>query len=294
MTYLERINHVINTICESLDGDLSLETLAGVAGFSPFHFHRIFRAVVGETLNEFVNRVRVERAAVLLRASPHMRVLDAAIACGYDSASGFSRAFKRHFGISPRQWDRTKPLKNRKIGQVFDSFPSYTIDKLRDAEISGTFTVRRYHLPRQQLAYVRVHDSYSDFKRIVEAYDCLLDWYTLQGGDLDSAKLYGMSMDDPNVTPLHLCRFDWCLAVPDDWQGEGDIHVRDFPACEVAAVHVQGDIHLEDHALQYLWGYWLPRSRFQPANLPAIEIYHQLPCDWQHFDMDCAIPITHL
>jgi DNA gyrase inhibitor GyrI len=63
-----------------------------------------------------------------------------------------------------------------------------------------------------------------------------LAWYCQQGGQLTETTLYGMSQDDPQITPLHLCRFDWCLAVPVDWQATGEVGLQDFPACQVTTV----------------------------------------------------------
>jgi AraC family transcriptional regulator len=294
--YLERINLVIDHITSHLDEDLSLATLAQIAGFSPFHFHRLFTLLVGEPLNEFVNRVRVERAALLLRAAPDMRVLDAALACGYNSASGFSRAFRKQFGLSPRQWDRQTPLQDRKIGQEPDSFPDYTAQKL--AELAGTtpMLVRVTERPAQRWATVRVYDSYRNYEAVLRGYERLMQWCSEQGGDPTTMPLYGTSLDDPHITPLARCRFDWSVAIPAHWRGEPGIRVHAFPACTVASVHVQGDITLLDQAWQYLWLYWLPRSPYQPAHLPAMEIYHRQPLvlGWETYDMDCAIPVEPL
>jgi AraC family transcriptional regulator len=294
--YIERINIVIDTICDNLTGDLSLERLAQVAHFSPFHFHRLFKIIVGETLNHFVNRVRVERAAMLLRGNHKLNILDAAIACGYDSAAGFSRAFKKQFGIPPRQWDRVSPLKNRKIGQVEDEFPAYTVSTLYEVAQSSEFTVHIQDLPAQRLAYIRVSNSYRRWNAVLAAHNRLMEWYQSQGGSLAQVRLYGMSQDDPEITPIENCRFDWCIAVPDDWYIGENISERNFPACQVAAIHTQGDLHQFDKTWQYLWRCWLPHSRYQPANLPAMEIYHRLPLElgWETFDLRCALPVVAL
>lgn len=290
--YLPRINSVIDFIGQNLDADLSLDTLAEIAYFSPFHFHRIFKLTVGETLNQFVNRTRIERAIDLLRANRGMRILDAAIICGYDSAEGFSRAFKKRYGFPPSMWNRQFPLKERKISQVEGEFPSYSIDDLQAA--SADFPVTIMQLPAQRLAYIRVLDAYNQWEAVVSAHDDLMAWYQAQGGDTASAKLYGMSQDDPDVTPVALCRFDWCVAIPDDWLIPAHISERQFPAFQVAAIHAFGDLHLLDHINQYLWRYWLPCSQYQPDNLPAMEIYRRLPqaLGWDIFDLWCAVPIV--
>jgi AraC family transcriptional regulator len=294
--YVQRINTVIGYVRENLNHDLSLEALARVAGFSPFHFHRLFKSMTEETINELVMRLRLERAAALLRARPGLSITEAAFECGFKSVSVFSRAFKKQYNRNPRQWDRQSPLKNSKNGQVLEGFPRYTLENLSDFAEREEFKVHIRSLPAQRLAYIRVYDSYSKLSRIVEAYHRLIAWYCQKGGDLEKTTLYGMSQDDPYITPLRLCRFDWCLTVPAHWQAEGDVSVLDFPACRVAAIRCLGDIRQEDRAIQYLFRYWLPRSRYQPANLPGMEIYRRQPAElgWETFDIDCAIPIVAL
>lgn len=291
--YLQSINRVIDYVVENPTEDLSLDKLAQIAQFSPFHFHRIFKSITDETLNQFVNRVRLARAATLMRSQPTMTILNAAVASGYDSAAGFSRAFKKHFGIAPRQWDRASSLEERKISQVDDALSQYPIEELCN---NSVFNVHFDTLPNQILAYIRVYDSYRRWDDVVVAYDYLIDWFQGNGGDLSNAQVYGMSQDDPDITPLEKCRFDWCISVPSRWQSTGEISLRDFPACQIAAIYTQGDLNLLDKAWQFLWQCWLPNSRYQPANLPAMEIYHQLPSvlGWETYDMRCAVPIIDL
>jgi AraC family transcriptional regulator len=294
--YLQRLNAVIGYVRENLNDDLSLNTLARVAGFSPFHFHRLFKSITQETVNEMVIRLRLERAAVLLRATPKRPITDVAFDCGFQSISVFSRAFKKQYGLSPRQWDRQTPLKNSKNGQLLESSSRYTIEHLSDLAEHEGFAVRLRSLPAQRLAYIRVYDSYSQFSRIIEAYHHLLEWYCRRGGRLEETTLYGMSQDNPDVTPLRLCRFDWCLSVPADWQAEGEVSVLNFPACRVATIHLQGGLEQADKVLHYLFRYWLPRSPYQPANLPGMEIYRRQPAElgWETYDLECAVPIVAL
>ncbi len=290
--YTQRINTVIGYVRQNLDGDLSLDTLARLGCFSKFHFHRVFKSITEETVNDMVVRMRVERAANLLRTVPSLSISAAAFEAGFSSASVFSRAFRKHFGITARQWDRQGSLENSKNGQFRDEFPRYTLAELE----SERFEVKIRSLPKQRLAYIRVHDSYRSFSRIKTAYHRLIEWYQHNGGSLNHILLYGMSQDNPDVTPLKLCRFDWCVRVPEDWKGNGDVSVTDFPACRVAAIRCVGDFSHENKVIQYLFRYWLPRSRYQPANLPGMEIYRRQPDEqeWKEFDIDCAVPVVPL
>lgn len=294
--YTQRINAVIGYVRDHLTDDLSLDTLAQVAGFSPFHFHRLFTALTGETLSDLVTRLRLERAVHLLRATPTLPLTEAAFQCGFSSASVFSRTFKRHYGFSARAWDRQTPLKESKNSQVGAGTPRYTLDALAELATRGEIDVQLRSLPEQRLAYLRIYDAYRQYERVKEAYYRLSAWYCRNGGQIAHATLYGMSHDDPDITPLGLCRFDWCVTIPASWQAEGEISTMLFPACRIVTVRCCGDLMQEDRAFQYLFRYWLPRSRFQPANLPAMEIYRRQPAElgWETYDMDCALPIVPL
>jgi len=294
--YVQCVNRVLDYIYLHIEDELSLATLASVAGFSDYHFHRIFKSIVGETLNQFVWRVRVERGASMMRANPKMSVSDVAFANGFTSLAGYSRAFKSRFGIAPTKWDRSSPLINENRAE--SDMPTYRITELEKDRQQFNVTLKR--MPKQQVAYIRVHDSYQVDGRIERAYHTLLDWYRRQGGDMDKTTLYGMSVDDPDITPAHLCRFDWCLAIPHDWQEAGDISIRELPECLLATVSMSGgDLQLESKILQYMWRCWLPNSRYQPADLPSMEIYHRLPTmpydnQWTDLHLDCAIPVKRL
>src|SRR4051812_42622757 len=98
--YRRRINQVIDHLNDNMDRSVALEELASVACFSPFHFHRVFVAVMGETVNAFTNRQRNEKAARLLRFS-QKSIAEIAIECGFSSTATLSRLFKQYFGVSP-------------------------------------------------------------------------------------------------------------------------------------------------------------------------------------------------
>jgi len=102
----------------NLAGDLRLETVARVARFSPFHFHRVFKAVVGETLNDFIRRVRASTAAARLLHNPKLSITDVAVGCGYSSSSAFAREFRNAFGTSASEFRRGGKTPFAKIRQL--------------------------------------------------------------------------------------------------------------------------------------------------------------------------------
>jgi AraC-like DNA-binding protein len=113
--YLERINRVLDYIDVHLEEKLALAALAKVAAFSPFHFHRVFRAIRSETVSEYVNRLRLERAAFKLTYSPAIPVTTIALDCGFSTSANFARAFKLHFGRSATAYRKEQ---ERKVSQT--------------------------------------------------------------------------------------------------------------------------------------------------------------------------------
>ena len=87
--YIHRINRVADYVETHMDEDHSLETLASVAHFSPYHFHRIFKAIVGETIKDYTNRIRLEKAGRMLISSPRDSVTRVAMECGFSSSAVF-------------------------------------------------------------------------------------------------------------------------------------------------------------------------------------------------------------
>ncbi len=104
-SYVESANRAIDYIVQNLDGDLSLEAVAQAACFSPFHFHRVFRCLMGETLNQFIKRSRLERALYLMSHGAQRSLTEISLECGFSSSSDFSRNFKQRFGVPPSAFD---------------------------------------------------------------------------------------------------------------------------------------------------------------------------------------------
>ncbi len=103
--YVAAISDVLAHVQAHLDDELTPHQLANVACFSEHHFHRIFRAVVGESVMDHVRRLRLERAAFQLKTS-RMSVGSIALDAGYGAQEAFTRIFQAYFGVSPRIFRR--------------------------------------------------------------------------------------------------------------------------------------------------------------------------------------------
>jgi AraC family transcriptional regulator len=320
--YQDRVNRVLDYISEHLDGELSLARLSGIGCFSPFHFHRIFQGITGETLNSHVRRVRLERAALLLKTSPHMRITDVALKTGFAGTAEFSRAFKGHFGKTASSWDRRSPLEKSKISKAPQMLSYHTEEELKrwKAAVKNVpFRVLRFNAFRY--VYNRIYAPYGS-SGLLDSYHALTAWLAERRTDNRDVVFIGMSLDDPSITPSENCRYDLGIAFPQQpggllgeiirsrrrpaapfeslpTQQECDVpgfSVRDFEPQEVVAFHCAGDLAHVDRAWHYLYRIWLPAGEFEPADLPAMEMFVRLPEEigWETFDLQTCIPVVRL
>lgn len=268
--YIQRINRAIDYIVQNLDRPLRLESVARVASFSPFHFHRIFRLLLGETLNAFVRRLRLERALGMLSHQPRRSLTEIALACGFATSSNFSRAFKERYGVPPRDFDlasfRAQGRESLEAA-TFGNDARHRIERLPPGGNPDGFAVRIRELPARTVAYTRVIDPYQS-GNVRRAAEYMLTWAEARG--LADGQWLGYMWDDPELVALPNCRYDIGLEVA-DVQPSGVIGRADFPAMRVAEVELRGSIELELRALDWLFGVWLPSSSFVPANQPCFE-----------------------
>jgi AraC family transcriptional regulator len=297
--YAQRIDRVIDYLRGNLHRPVKLAELANVACFSEFHFHRIFTAVSGETLNNFTNRLRLEKAARLLRYS-EQSLTDIALDCGFSSSATFSRAFRSGYETSPSQFRKNGEIKKSKIRKELfpkDEYGLHVIgEDMSATEKKAAFPVRLIDIPERQVAYIRVTNAF-EMERVLAALKTVIEWAKSQDV-FSQVTLFGMSADDPHVTPKHLYRYEVCLASPLPFEcGDGmsklGISKLKMPAMRYAAIKVSGDIHKVATAWDYLYRDWLIHSAYEPEHAPALEIFldKESAMDWSHFELDLCLPI---
>ena len=294
--YLAAVNRARNYIDANLAGDTSLPTLAGIAGFSSFHFHRVFFEATGETLHALVMRVRLERAIVLLRAAPGKSLTSIAAEVGFGSSSSLSRAFAQRFGVKASSL-RSNSAMHAFLAQLRPAQPTALPSQTPALEQSHAAlgpSLRIENWPAVPLAYVRVTGAYLDPAALVAAYRKIEDWADAQGLDSAASRLIGMSMDDPAVVPLAKCRYDFCRESNIKPLVRSGISHDTLPANTWAVLPCKGDLAAVERCWNYLFREWLPASGWQPAALPALEVFHGRPeqLGWEQFDLDCCLPLA--
>lgn len=250
--YHQRVLRALMFIEQNLDDDLSLERLAAVACFSPFHFHHLFRGMIGEPVAQYVRRIRLERAAGQLHGSARP-VTEIAFDAGYDSHEAFTRAFRARFGLSPsafRASNRPEPS---------SAVPA---------------DVRIVRFPSRRAAIVRHIGPYNEAGG---AWARLYSWAGRHGRLGPGMIVFGISHDDPELTDPAKVRYDAALVVDSSFAGDNEVAIIDMPERDYATLVHVGPYSLLGESYDALIGRWLPLSERDPAPAPPIEFYRNDP-----------------
>jgi AraC family transcriptional regulator len=262
-----------------VDERLSLEAVASVAGFSAFHFHRIFRVAFGENVNAYVVRHRMQRAARELRFSDRS-ITEIGLRCGYDSPSAFGRAFLRAFGTTPSAY--------RADAGTLPGIPSDMVppaSEIPDPRVE-TYEPR----PALGLEHVGPYDA-------LDPVMLRLYRIAIERGFLPSATLCGLSFDSPDFEDHDGLRFLACVTVTPgaDVAGARADGLRDtvLPAGKHAVFRHRGPYQRITHAYDRLVAAWILTGRVALRDGPFVNTYLSDPASVREADLECdlAIPI---
>jgi AraC family transcriptional regulator len=283
--YRARINRVLDHIQDHLDDDLPLGELAQVAHLSPYHFHRIFRALTGEPVGQFVRRLRLERAARHLCDDPERPVTTVALDAGFATSAAFAKAFRDRFGMSASAWRASGDRKNgqamRKVGHAPARVEAYfgdgaTTPKWRvlmnDIALETQVEVRT--LPERTVAYVRHTGPYQGNAELFgRLFGQLAAWAGPRGLLGSGAQFLSVYHDDPAVTDDDKLRVICGCVVPADTEVGGEIGKTQLAGGAYAVGRFELSPDQYAAAWDALYGQWLPSSGYQADDRPAFEQY---------------------
>jgi AraC family transcriptional regulator len=202
--YVKRVLKVLIYIEDHIEEDLSMDELAKVACHSPFHFHRIFQAIVGETVHKYVRRLRLERAAGRLLHT-EQPVTDIALDAAYETPSAFTRAFKQCMGKSPRNYRALYKEVNAMTKKI-NELPMIQPDKIEKISDLNLFFIRR-------VGDAAAENAWKAMKAFIK--DNQLDRLRM--------RYFSVSHDDPQVTSEDKLRMDACIQTSQEVLVKGEV-----------------------------------------------------------------------
>ena len=254
--YTQRINKVVAYINDHLDESLDLKTLAEVAALSEFHFHRVFKALKGESIGAHISRLRIEAAARLLRYSA-LSIEDIAFNIGYEAPAALSKAFKNQYGITPTQYRTNKDIYIMKK-EIINPDLALKAPKIIELE-------------PKNLIYVALTGEYGTLD-YGKAYEQL--WAVVKSQKLFTKGIESIcvSYDDPKITEASLQRSEVSLAIHKPAHPEGEVSCKTLAGGKYAVFFYQGSYsHLSavyDAAMR-----WVIDSEYEVREEPTFEKY---------------------
>jgi len=274
--YKNRINRVFKFINENIESELSLNTVSKIAFFSPFHFHRVFKFVTGETLNEYVTRNRIEKSASdLLHKS--ITATEIAHKYGFSDNSTYSRAFKKYFGVSPTEFKKQNPNRHSKIrqiesknGQEYPDYEKYIciINNLK-IWIKMNAKIEIKVLPKMDLAYV----SSIGQQNLENAYGKLMQWATPKGLMNDQTKMITIYHDSFKVTEANKVRMSSSILLNRPVKTSGEINLSTIEEGKF----IIGRFEIGMNEFEKSWTglfLWMNENGYKKADREPFEIYH--------------------
>ena len=282
-----RINRVLNFIIANISGALPLSELAGIANYSPFHFQRIFKEVIGETPKQFITRVRLENAAHSLMALKDKPIADVAHENGFSSSSTFARAFKSYFGVTAAAFRdlsirehallRQKLMSHKNLSQ---QDTASAISTLSDMNIP--VEIRR--VPRTRVAFINtdlfkagsIEQAFIRLKALAEAHNLSPGQTTFLGILHPHSGIYqaGIVVPAGQLLPEQLF--------------ETEVGAERYAVCKI-----MGPISHIFRAFHFVNDYWLPLRACRLKHLTVFEelLHDPLKFTYAKLERKVYIPI---
>jgi AraC family transcriptional regulator len=292
LDYRQRICWAMNFISENLDREPSLSEIAQAANFSPFHFHRIFKAATGETVFGFLRRLRLEWAANRLLSDPREDVTTVALEGGFSSSQNFAKAFRARYGASPSEFRRSKG--GNKTSKGGDACSLHAGDDASKVKWISPQPERKWmmkadvkEMPAWHVAYVRKMGPYGQ-ATAEAAFGELMRWAGPRRL-IGQGPMMGMYWDNPEVTAPDQCRTDACIVVPAGTKPDAPLALQDIAGgphavCEFKVAMTEFGAAWEE-AFR-----WVMQNGLECADQPCYEIYHD-DCKGKTCRFDICIPL---
>lgn len=261
MNYHHRLSKVIDYIGQHLDEDISLEKLSDVFFISKFHFHRLFTAYTGLSLQQYIRWLRLKRAAHQLIATKDQAIINIAINAGFESHEAFSRAFKKECGLSPNEF------RNGHNWSYWEKAP-YCLPK----ESGRNMKVEIKTISPIRLAII---EHRGDPAHIGDSVNRLITWSRAQPVNLKpkAGDAFAIAYDDPKTTPAPEFRVDLGIRVPENLRLSDPVIEKYIPGGRYAVTTHKGSREKLGDTVYPLYREWLPDSGEELGDFPCIFSY---------------------
>jgi AraC family transcriptional regulator len=270
------INQSIDYIIQHCDENLTVEDVADHFHFSKYYFSRSFKEVTGESVYEFIKRLKMDQSAIDIKLGKKKAITDIGLDYGY-SSSNYSSAFKKHHRVSPMEF--------RKISDVTEMQNPFYAEGQKTFQTYGEYNqnVQILELPDFHVVYQRIIGNYITLK---EQWRDFADQYRdyVNEDTLFIERFY----DDPAITNLNSCICDICMTINED----NNLHnATTIKGGKFASYRFEGRIADIFCTIQGIFSVWLPASGYELDKRYGLNIYRSISNDEDGVTMDLCISI---
>lgn len=258
--YTQRINQVLAYIRNNIEKPLMLKPLAEIACLSPYHFHRIFNAVLGEPLHQHVTRVRMENAAIHLEFTK-APIMSIASAHGYPSPQAFSKAHKQHFGVSPGESRTSGTIKRGAQNASWNAMGAKPVQ----------LTPRNETCAERRVIYVKKLGRYT--AAATAAWAELLKFAGEQSLLSERTEQIGITYDSPVVTQDEQIQYDACISSDAPIKRGSTVGAQTISGGRFAVFTHVGPYETSWRTYNAIYAEWLFESSVTLRNAPAFAHY---------------------
>ena len=260
--YQARMERVLDHIDGHLDQDLGLATLAGIAAFSPCHFHRQFSAAFDLPVHRYVQLARMKRASYQLAFRDGESVTAIALDAGYDAPDAFARAFRKRVGQVPSAFRKAPdwqtwhaafgPLTDARSKRMQKSFSADDVTVREVSPVSVLFMEHR-----------------GDPRSIGATIQRFIAWRKSAGLSPRTSATFNLFHDDPRTTPPADFRLSLCASTAGPVApNEAGVEAGTIPGGRCAVLRVTGNSDDLEPAALFLYRDWLPASGEELRDFP--------------------------
>lgn len=263
MNYQHTLHKIIEFIGKNIDDDLTLSQLSNIACISKYHFHRLFTAYTGLSLQQYIRWLRLKRAAHQLIIHKELSIINIAIDAGFESHEAFSRVFKQTCGISPNEFRRHASW------HAWEK-PPYQLPLSEDKTMNVTIK----NMPKRRLAVIEHRGSPA---LVGNSVNQLISWAKKQPINVQpkAGESFGFAYDDPTLTNAAEFRFDLGMTIPEQIVINDKVIIEKYlPAGRYAVAMHKGSRDTISDAVYSMYRDWLPHSGEELADLPCIFCYY--------------------
>ena len=258
--YFKAINRAVDFINEHMNEPINLYDLAGVAHISGFHFHRIFKAMLGESPGEYIQRLRLEKAMFKLQTT-RQTMLEIAEQTGYQSPHALSKAFKKRFGISPS------------VYRAQSSHWSVPVETPVFIRIEPEIRV----IKPKQVITVKVVNPFVNTGAFIHAWKKLIRFAGVNGIPDNEHEYFSLSRDISTITRPDLYRSYACVTTNPDIKPKGEFGKQTIDGGLYAVFTYKGAYRNLERLYCFIYRNWIPNSPYELRDIAFFEKFLNSP-----------------